>query len=132
MKDITQLLEEADATIAIVGATDDQNKYGNVIYRDLKKKGFAIFPVNPGHATIDGDRCYASLDDLPVPPSIVNIVTPPKVTNKILRECLRLNYKNIWVQPGAEDADSLTFLQENSFNYLARACIMTRSRQAGS
>ena len=38
MLEITKLLEEPDATIAVVGATDDPSKYGNVIYRDLKRK----------------------------------------------------------------------------------------------
>ena len=54
MKDITELLEQPDATIAVVGATDDPSKYGNVIYRDLKKKGFVVHPVNPNRSQVDG------------------------------------------------------------------------------
>ena len=40
MNDIATLLNRDDTTIAVVGATDDPHKYGSVIYRDLKRKGF--------------------------------------------------------------------------------------------
>ena len=51
MKDILQLLEEPNTTVAVVGATDSPSKYGSVIYRDLKLKGFAVYPVNPNRLT---------------------------------------------------------------------------------
>ena len=55
MNDIASLLHRDDTTIAIVGATDDPAKYGSVIYRDLKHKGFEVFAVNPNRDTVDGD-----------------------------------------------------------------------------
>ena len=55
MKDILQLLEEPDTTVAVAGATDNPSKYGSVIYRDLKLKGFTVYPVNPHRTTVDGD-----------------------------------------------------------------------------
>ncbi len=128
MTDIAALLDMPDTTVAVVGATDDPGKYGGVIYRDLKCKGFTVFPVNPKRSTVDGDLTYPTLADIPEPPTIVNIVVPPKVTLTVLQACLRLGMMNVWVQPGAEEPDVLTFLQENRFNYLANACIMVQSR----
>jgi len=128
MIDIAELLEKPETTVAVVGATDDPGKYGGVIYRDLKRKGFVVYPVNPGRATVDGDPAFPSLRDLPAPPTIVNVVVPPSVTLKVLQECLALNLKNVWIQPGAEGPEALAFLQENGFNYLANACIMVQSR----
>jgi len=128
MKDIATLLQEPDTTVAIVGATDDPAKYGSVIYRDLKRKGFKVFPVNPGRDTVDGDKAYSTLADLPEKPTIVNIVVPPEKTLTVLKKCLELGLLNVWVQPGAESPEVLKFLQENPFNYLANACIMVESR----
>ncbi|RMF68057.1 MAG: CoA-binding protein [Calditrichaeota bacterium] len=127
-KDIAALLDEPDTTIAVVGATDDPAKYGSVIYRDLKRKGYTVYPVNPNRNTVDGDPAFATLADLPVKPTIVNFVVPPPVTLKILRTCLEMGLKNVWLQPGAESPAVLRFLQENGFNYLANACIMVQSR----
>ena len=132
MKDIAALLEEPDTTVAVVGATDNASKYGYVIYRDLKRKGITVFPVNPHRTKVDGDRAYPTVRDLPSKPTIVNVVVPPSVTEEVLRDCLELGLKNVWLQPGAESPEALTFLQNNDFNYLANACIMVMSRSARS
>jgi uncharacterized protein len=128
MNDIATLLHRDDTTVAIVGATDDPSKYGSVIYRDLKHKGFDVFAVNPGRDTVDGDPAYETLEDLPVTPTIVNIVVPPAATLNVLRKAKELGYRNVWVQPGAESAQVMAYLTENDFNYLANACIMVQSR----
>ena len=128
VKDIASLLGDEGTTIAIVGATDNSSKYGYVIYRDLKRKGYRVYPVNPGRATVDSDPAYRNLRSLPIKPTIVNLVVPPKVSLAVLQESLELGLKNIWLQPGAESPANLAFLQENGFNYLANACIMVESR----
>ena len=128
MKDILQLLDEPGTTIAIVGATENPSKYGYVIYKDLKLKGLTVYPVNPNRSSIDGDKAFKRLEDIPQRPTIVNIVVPPEVTSDILQQCLDLGLTNVWLQPGAESPAVMSFLQENSFNYLASACIMVASR----
>jgi predicted CoA-binding protein len=126
-KDIASLLSEQNTTVAVVGATDNPSKYGYVIYRDLKRKGYRVFAVNPGRATVDSDPAYADLRKLPEKPTIVNVVVPPAVAASVLKECLELDLLNVWLQPGAESPENLAFLQENGFNYLANACIMVES-----
>jgi hypothetical protein len=128
MTDIASLLHRDDTSIAIVGATDDPAKYGSVIYRDLKHKGFEVYAVNPNRDTVDGDPAYRSLSDLPVKPTIVNIVVPPKATLAVLEKAKELGYRNVWVQPGAESPEVMAYLTASDFNYLANACIMVASR----
>ena len=128
MTNIVDLLDEPDTTVAVVGATDNPSKYGSIIYRDLKRKGYRVFPVNPNRSTVDGDRAYDHLQDLDRDPTIVNIVVPPEVTLEILGQCLEMGLMNVWLQPGAESPESMGFLQRNNLNYLANACIMVESR----
>lgn len=128
MTDIATLLNKPETTVAVVGATDNAMKYGSVIYRDLKRKGYTVFPVNPNRTEVDGDKAYPSLDELPESPTIVNIVVPPTAAIRVLKKSLELGLKNVWLQPGAESPESLAFLQEHGFNYLANACIMVESR----
>ncbi|MDJ0923139.1 MAG: CoA-binding protein [Acidimicrobiia bacterium] len=128
MNDIATLLHRDDTTVAIVGATDDPAKYGSVIYRDLKRKGFEVYAVNPNRDTVDGDPAYQSLEALPKKPTIVNIVVPPSVALQVLRKAGELGLWNVWVQPGAESPEVMTYLTEHDFNYLANSCIMVQSR----
>lgn len=128
MNDIATLLNRDDTTVAVVGATDDPGKYGSVIYRDLKRKGYEVYGVNPNRSTVDGDPAYSSLSALPNTPTIINIVVPPQSTLQVLQKALELGLTNVWVQPGAESPEVMAFLTEHEFNYLANSCIMVRSR----
>lgn len=127
MKSLYEILSTPGITIAVVGATDYAYKYGSVIYRQLKATGWRVFPVNPNRPTVDGDKCYANLSELPEKPLLVNFVTPPEVTLDVLKECKKLGWLNAWVQPGAEDRKVVAYLEENGFNYLINACIMVHS-----
>ena len=127
-RDIAHLLHEPTTTVAVVGATDDRAKYGSIIYRDLKSKGFTVFPVNRRRGTVDGDPSYPSLRDLPEAPTIVSIVVPPAETLSVLSEAHNLGYHNVWIQPGAENEAVYAYLAEQPFNSLVGACIMVRSR----
>jgi hypothetical protein len=128
MDSISTLLNEGDPVVAVVGATDNPRKYGNLIYLDLKEKGFRVYPVNPTRATVDGDPTFATLAELPEAPDIVNFVVPPTRTLRVLKQAKGLGFTTVWVQPGAENEDVLSYLDEQDFEYLANACIMVRAR----
>lgn len=128
MNDITKLLDEPNVSIAVIGATDNSSKYGHVIYRDLKQKGFTVYPVNPQRTSVDGDPAFPNVGDIPDKLTIVNFVVPASTTLNVLQQCLDLDLMNVWVQPGAESPEVIAFLQQNSFNYIANACIMVETR----
>lgn len=131
MTDLTPLLFEPGATVAVIGATDRPGKYGGIIYRDLKRKGFAVYAVNPYRETVDGDPCWKSVKDLPEVPDIVDMVVPASRGLEVLDDCEEAGALNIWVQPGAESPELLARLESGPFTWLADACIMVRARRAG-
>lgn len=128
MDPVSAALLEPDVTIALVGANDDPGKYGSIIYRDLKAKGFTVWPVNPNRSTVDGDPAFASLDDLPSAPSIVNFVVPPEVSLEVLEDAKRLGYRLVWMQPGSASQKVRDFIAANDFDSLIDACIMVQTR----
>ncbi len=129
MNDLVAMLDDADTTIAVVGATDNPAKYGSVIYRDIKRKGYRVFAVNPNRETVDGDKAYPDLGSLPEPPDIIDLVVPGWIGIEVAREAMTLGHKGVWVQPGADTPQLVDFLQQNGFDYLADACIMVESRR---
>ena len=128
MDTISTLLREGNPVVAIVGASDNPSKYGNRIYRDLKAKGFTVYPVNPNQDTIDGDPAYADLNDLPETPDIVDFVVPPHRTLRLLARAKQLGLMRAWIQPGAESEAVIDYLDANGFDYMANVCIMVHSR----
>ncbi|MDH3388349.1 MAG: CoA-binding protein, partial [Gammaproteobacteria bacterium] len=60
-------------SIAIVGASERPGSLAATTHRQLLHSSYAgkIFPVNPKYAELHGERCYATLTDLPLVPDLV-------------------------------------------------------------
>jgi uncharacterized protein len=127
MTDLTPLLGEPGASVAVIGATDHPAKYGGIIYRDLKRRGFRVLAVNPYRETVDGDPCWKTVLDLPETPSIADFVIPARRGLDVVDECEQAGILNIWLQPGAESPELMEKLEAGPFNWLAHACIMVRA-----
>ena len=109
---------------AIVGATDNSEKYGNQIFKNLKNRGYEVYPVNPRLKELEGVKCYASLDDIPVKVDVVDFVVPPEVTEVTLQKCKRLGLNRIWLQPGSESEAAIAYCRENNLKVVHDVCVM--------
>ena len=109
---------------AVVGASRDPEKYGYQVYKDLKSAGYQVYPVNPNAQEILGDKCYPSLEELPVKPDVVDIVVPAKVTEQAVETCKKLGIMKVWMQPGSESEKAIKFCEENSINVVHGVCVM--------
>ena len=116
---------------AVVGASRNPEKYGHQVYRDLRSAGYRVYPVNPNTDEILGDKCYSSLEALPVKPDVADLVVPPKVTEKTIKNCEKLGIKKVWMQPGSESETAINFCRESGMDVIHGVCVMVerRSRQ---
>lgn len=115
--------------IAVVGASRNPEKYGYKVYKDLKEAGYKVYPINPNASEVLGDKCYPNLETLPVKPDVVNIVVPPNITEKIVKEVKKLSIKRVWMQPGSESEEAIKFCNENKIDVIYGACIMIERRK---
>jgi predicted CoA-binding protein len=109
---------------AVIGATDNKEKYGNRIFKNLTSRGYEVYPVNPNLKEIEGVKCYPDIADIPVKVDVVDFVVPPKVTESILKECKKLGLDNIWLQPRSESDAAIAFCHENKFKVVYGTCVM--------
>ena len=114
----------AQKTFAVVGATDNPEKYGNQIFKNLKSRGYEVYPINPKLKELDGVKCYPSLADIPVKVDVVDFVVPPEVTEAIIKECKRLGLDRIWLQPGSESEAAIAYCHENKLKVVHDVCVM--------
>lgn len=127
--EVARLLEEPKARrIAVVGATNARHKYGNIILRDLRAKGFTIVPVNPHCDAVEGIAAHATLDDTPGQIDIVDFVVPPHVSLDVLKPLDPARFEVLWFQPGSFDAAVLE--EAKRFRHVvAGPCIMVETRR---
>lgn len=91
-------------TVAIVGASRDRSKYGNISLRAHLNRGYEVYPVNPNASEVEGITCFASVSDIPVHPlDRVTVYLPPHQTLALLDELEALHPREIWLNPGSAD-----------------------------
>lgn len=69
-------------TFAVVGVSQDRQKYGYEVFEALVNQGYKVYPVNPKYTSVDEHPCYPSLHALPEVPAVVVTATPSAVTEK--------------------------------------------------
>jgi predicted CoA-binding protein len=131
LEEATELLRSAATRIAVVGASNDPSKYGNIIAKNLLRHGYEVFPVNLRETTIAGLRAYRTLADVPKPVDIVDVVTPPDDTRVILKDAAAAGCGLVWLQPGSFDDAVLEEAAAAPFKTVHDACIMVVSRHVG-
>lgn len=109
--------------IAVVGASRNKDKFGNMIYKDLKSAGFQVMAVNPNADMVDGDRCYAGLGALPEKPDGVLVVIPSKQGVEIIEEIARMGVRHVWVQQGANSPEIDKRMEELDLIAVSGECI---------
>lgn len=112
---------------AVVGANQNPEKYGNMIYKKLKLRGYTVYAVNPMYEEVDGDKCYKDLSALPIIPEVINMVVAPERGKVILQEAAKLNIKYIWFQPGTTN-DEILELAEKLGLISVQACVLVATR----
>lgn len=84
-------------SIAVVGASANNNKPGGMVLLSLLKNGYAggIYPVNPEHDTIAGLPCYSSPADIPAPVDLAVIAVATPLIQDAIRACAAKKIKAV-------------------------------------
>jgi uncharacterized protein len=89
-------------TVAVIGASSDRQKYGNKALRALRDTGYTVIPINPKEPEVEGEKCYGSLLDVPVPVDMATFYVAPAVGLKILDDVVKKGIPEVWFNPGAD------------------------------
>ncbi|MDP2430443.1 MAG: CoA-binding protein, partial [Pseudomonadota bacterium] len=76
-------------SVVVFGASEKEDSVAGILFRNLRKSGFTgnVYPINPKHDQLYGERCYASADELPETPELALIATPAPTIPGILAAC---------------------------------------------
>jgi acetyltransferase len=78
----------APRSVALVGATEREGALGSIVWRNLAAGALrgGLYPVNPKHSEVFGQRAYASLAQLPAVPDLAVVVTPARTVAGIVTD----------------------------------------------
>jgi predicted CoA-binding protein len=92
-------------TVAVIGASNDRHKFGNKALRAFARRGYAVIPINPNEAEIEGHKTYATVLDVPGAIDLATVYVQPHVGVKIMDQLAQKGVPEVWLNPGADGAD---------------------------
>ena len=113
-------------TIAMVGASEKENRPSYFAFKYLLERGYHMIPVNPGHAgeTMLGQKIYARLSDIPEPIDMIDIFRASRYALPIVEEALSLKPRPqvIWMQLGIRNDEAAALAEANGMKVVMNRC----------
>lgn len=96
---LKRILEETH-TIAMVGLSPNPQRPSHEVAEFLMARGYTVIPVNPGCSEVLGQRCYASLRDIPVAVDMVDVFRNPEDVLPVAEDAIAIGARTLWMQLG--------------------------------
>ena len=91
--------------VAILGASNDPERYSYKAVVRLKEAGHNVLPVHPKLTSIEGIPVFASLSKISVPVDTLTLYVSPEISSKLASEIFSVQPKRIIFNPGAENRE---------------------------
>jgi hypothetical protein len=99
-----------------------------MIWHELRDRRYDVVPVNPNTAELEGQRCYARVQDIEPPVEGVVVMTPPAVTDQVVRDCDAAGISHVWLHrgagggPGAVSKAAVEYCESHGMDVVAGQC----------
>ena len=110
-------------TIAIVGLSPNELRASYFVGYYLKRHGYRVIPVNPRESKILGEKCYASLMDIPEPVDVVDVFRAPAALPEIAREAVAIHAGALWCQYGVINAEGAQIAEDGGVTVIMDRCL---------
>lgn len=88
--------------VAVIGASNNRQKFGNRAVRAYLRAGYTVVPINPHEREVEGLPAYPSVLDVPGPIDMASFYVPPALGETVIEDVARKQIPEVWLNPGAE------------------------------
>lgn len=108
--------------LAIVGVSQKPAETSRALFREFRERGYDAVPVNPAAQEIDGQRCFARVQEIQPPVAAVLLMTSPAVTESVVRDCAEAGIPRVWMfrgaGVGAVSAEAVSFCESKGISVI--------------
>jgi len=109
--------------VAVLGASQNPDRYSNMAVRRLREAGHRVIPVNPALEEIEGIPVAKSLGEIKDPIDTLTLYVGPQRSAPMIHDILRLAPKRVIFNPGTESKELATALDRANIPHL-EACTL--------
>jgi predicted CoA-binding protein len=127
--------------IAVVGASKNPEKEANSVPLYLQERGYTIIPVNPTTDSVNGQKSYPSLADIPGELAgkveVVDVFRPSEELPQVARQVVEMKKRTgrpyvFWAQLGLEHDEAKKILADAGIDYVMDKCMRIEHRNLGA
>jgi predicted CoA-binding protein len=122
IKDLRRILT-VYKRVAMVGLSDNWYRPSNFAAKYLLDHGFSVIPVNPRYESILGQKCYASLTDIPTPVDIVDLFQRSDRVPPFVDQAIEIGAKVVWMQLGVEHEEAAQKARDAGLEVVMNRCM---------
>ena len=111
-----------DADLFAVVGSSSKMKFPVLSYRGLKNLSKTVYPVDPATSTIDGDKVYKSLNDLPEKVERVIIEVPKQEIMNWIKQAVSAGIQDAWIHMGCDTKETVKLAKDNNINLRTGTC----------
>ncbi len=119
-----KVLLEKSKNVAIVGISNKEDRASYQVAKWLQQNAhFNLFFVNPVIDEVLGQKCFASLADIPEPIDIVDVFRKAEDCPSVLEKAIAVGAKSIWLQLGISSVEVATAGSAAGLEVVMNRCI---------
>jgi predicted CoA-binding protein len=117
-------------TIAVVGLSPKPDRPSHGVAGYLKRAGYQIVPINPGHEKVLGEQSYPTLTDAAREHAIdvVDVFRRSEHAGAVVDEAIALHPRLIWLQQGVIDEAAAARAAAAGIPIVMDACLAVQHR----
>jgi len=87
----------AHKRIAMVGVSRESKDFSVTLFKELRRRGYEVVPVNPKTSEVLGQPCFARVQEIQPPVEAALLMTSPDVTDEVVHDCAEAGIRRVWM-----------------------------------
>ena len=125
MDDIATLkrILKSNRVIAVVGLSANWWRPSYFVAKYLQDHGYRVIPVNPAYQEVLGEKCYASLKDVPEKIDMVDCFRKAEEIPALAEDAIAIGASCLWMQLGVVNEAAAARARATGMDVIMDRCV---------
>ncbi len=125
-------LLERSKTVAMVGASNNEQRPSHGVFAYLRAHGYDVTPINPAVDEIHHVKAYATLPEYAAQrgaPDVVDVFRKPQDVVPVVRDAIATGAKAVWFQLGVVNQEAIDLADAAGLDVVFDRCMKIEHRE---
>ena len=119
---LRRILKEC-RVLAVVGLSAQWHRPSHFAAKYMLEHGYRVIPVNPRYREVLGQKCYASLREIPEKVDLVDVFRKTAEVLPVARDAVAIGARVFWQQLGVRNEEAAALAQAAGLDSVMDRCV---------